>query len=132
MNHTLQMHEDLYVRLAAFARQAALLAKPLLRRPETENAASQLIESSSSAAANYRAAGQGRSHDEFTAKIGVALEEADESLHWLESLRDTKFCTDPDLDGLLAEGKQLAAILGASKRTARRNQERRRKKRRPR
>ena len=132
MNHTLQMHQELYGRLAEFARRAALLAKPLLYVRESENAASQLIDSSSSAAANYRAAGQGRSHDEFTAKIGVALEEADESLHWLQFLRDTGFCSDPDLNWLINEGQQLAAVLGASKRTARQNQERRRRKRRPR
>jgi len=40
----------------------------------------QLLRSATSIAANYRAAGRARSRKEFASRLGVALEEADESL----------------------------------------------------
>ena len=46
----------------------------------------QLIRSSTSVAANYRAATRSRSDREFYAKICIVTEEADESLFWLECL----------------------------------------------
>ena len=55
----------------------------------------QLIRSSASAAANYRAACRGRSRPEFVAKLGLALEEADESLFWLEFIVATRVLEPP-------------------------------------
>src|SRR3981081_984804 len=49
----------------------------------------QLLRSATSVAANYRSAGRARSRKEFGARIGVALEEADESLFWLELLTES-------------------------------------------
>jgi hypothetical protein len=45
----------------------------------------QLAKSATSQAANYRASRRARSHTEFTSRIGVVAEEADESLFWLPS-----------------------------------------------
>jgi four helix bundle protein len=47
----------------------------------------QLMDSAGSADSNYRAACRARSRKEFIAKIGVAIEEADEAKGWLEALR---------------------------------------------
>jgi four helix bundle protein len=44
----------------------------------------QLLDSATSVAANYRAACRARSRAEFIAKLGIVLEESDESLFWLE------------------------------------------------
>ncbi len=68
----------------------------------------------------YGAACVARSHAEFRAKIGVALEEADESVFWLEFLKRTGRVKGPEWDALLAEARELARILGASARTSRR------------
>ena len=72
---------------------------------------------------NYRAARKGRSHAEFTAKLQTAFEEADESLDWLEYLRDSKIREDARL---LSEARELSSILGAAVKTARRNRDARR------
>jgi four helix bundle protein len=49
----------------------------------------QLLRSGTSVGANYRSACRGRSRAEFLAKIGVVVEEADESIYWLELLVET-------------------------------------------
>jgi four helix bundle protein len=51
-----------------------------------KNIAEQLIDSAGGTDSNYRAACRGRTKKEFIAKLGVAAEEADESLGWLRGL----------------------------------------------
>ena len=72
---------------------------------------------------NYRAAKKSRSPAEFASKLQVAFEEADESLDWLEYLRDGNIRQD---EPLLREAFELSSILGAAVKTARRNQRERR------
>ena len=67
------------------------------------------------------AAGLARSHREFISKISQVLEEADESIHWLEFLRDAQVTQNERLAPLIREARELAAIFGASRRTAMRN-----------
>jgi four helix bundle protein len=96
---------ELRHRFATFAAEVARFARPLLNRPETFDAARQLIRSSASAADNHRAAGRARSHAEFTARIGVALDEADEANDRIRPYH--------------MEGQELVAILTKSYETAR-------------
>jgi four helix bundle protein len=70
-------------------------------------------------ASNHRVGGRARSHAEFTSKIGIALEEADESLYWLEYLSDTGLGNKEDLRPLIKEARELVAILTTSNQTAR-------------
>ncbi len=70
-------------------------------------------------AANYRAAGRARSKAEFIAKIGVVVEEADETVFWLEMLADSGLVSPAKLQNLMAEAIQLLAIFTASRKTAR-------------
>ena len=79
----------------------------------------QLLRAATSVGANYRAAGRARSKAEFVSKIGIVVEEADESVLWLECLIETGIVKE-DLPGnLLAEANELVAIFAASQRTAR-------------
>ncbi len=70
-------------------------------------------------AANYRAAGRSRSKAEFVAKIGVVIEEADETVFWLEMLADSGLVKPQKLGNLRTEANELLAIFAASRRTAR-------------
>jgi four helix bundle protein len=79
----------------------------------------QLLDSATSVAANYRAARHGRSHREFTAKIGLVSEESDETVLWLQRLVNANLKSTVPVDPLLAEAEELAKIFGASCRTAR-------------
>ena len=79
----------------------------------------QLIDSGTSTAANYRAACRARSRAEFIAKLGTVLEEADESLFWLELMIDANLVTRPRAERLLKEADELTAIFTTSAKTAR-------------
>ena len=78
----------------------------------------QLLRSGTSVAANYRAACRARSKAEFIAKIGIVLEEVDESVLWIEMLIDAEILKKERVDQLLNEARQLTAIFTASRRTA--------------
>jgi len=52
----------------------------------------------------------------------VVLEEADESLHWLEFIRDCSLAASDDLRPLITEASQLVAIFAASVQTAKRHE----------
>jgi four helix bundle protein len=72
-----------------------------------------------SVAANYRSARRARSHSEFTARIGIVAEEADESEFWLGLIVDAKLHVSPELLRLQQEASELAAIFSACGGTAR-------------
>jgi len=78
----------------------------------------QLIDSATSVAMNYRAAGRGRSHREFTAKLGAVAEEVDETVGWLELIAQLELARGPEISWLLAESKELIAIFGSGYATA--------------
>ena len=84
--------------------------------------ANQLARSATSVSANYRAACRARSSAEFSSKLGTVAEEADESLHWLELIRDGSFIPEKRIAPLLADADELTAIFTAGRRTSSRNQ----------
>jgi len=73
-----------------------------------------------SVSANYRAARRARSSKEFAARVGVVLEEADETAHWLELLMDSGLVARNHLEALHTEAEELVRIFAATRRTARR------------
>ncbi|HEY7289256.1 MAG TPA: four helix bundle protein [Vicinamibacterales bacterium] len=88
--------------------------------------ARQLLRSGTGAASNYWSACRGRSPAEFIARLGVAEDEAAESVMWLALLVKAGICEDAETEALLREGREITAILSKSHQTAREN--RRRKK----
>jgi four helix bundle protein len=79
----------------------------------------QLIDAGTSVGANYRASCRARSKAEFAAKIGLVLEEADESLFWLELTAARSLGSTLLRDPLLQEAHELTAIFAASSITTR-------------
>ena len=59
--------------------------------------------------------------DAFIAKIGIAIEEADETLYWLEMIAEAQLLPEHRLTDLMREGNEIVAILTASSQTAKRN-----------
>jgi four helix bundle protein len=68
--------------------------------------------------ANYRAACRARSKADFIAKLGIVLEEADESLYWLEILAEAQIVRAELLAPLMNEADELVAIFVTSLNTA--------------
>jgi four helix bundle protein len=110
-------------RMTTFAVDVARLVTPLFDRASTQSLADQLQRSAASMASNYRSAGRSRSHAEFRSRIAVALEEADEALHWLQFAQRTEAIVGEPLARLIREAGELTAILAASRRTALRRAE---------
>ena len=81
---------ELQDRTKQFALRALKLADVLPHSAADRAIFSQLIRAATSVGANYRSACRARSRAEFAAKLGIAVEEADESLYWLELVRDGK------------------------------------------
>ncbi len=90
-------------------------------KPGARAIASQLARSGTSVAANYRGARRGRSKAEFCSKLGVALEEADESHFWLTLISEGGYLPATTIQELIREADELTAMLAASLKTARRN-----------
>ncbi len=88
---------------------------------ETDVVVKQIVRSSSSVAANYRAACKARSKADFINKIGIVEEEADETLFWPEYLLDLNLVDRKSADPLMKEMRELVAIFTASGRTAKQN-----------
>lgn len=71
----------------------------------------QLLRSGTSVAAQVREASRARSSDEFVSKLGGALQEADESILWLELLREECQVSPDDTRPLEKEADELIAIM---------------------
>jgi four helix bundle protein len=78
----------------------------------------QLLRSATSVGANYRAVCRARSTADFVSKLGIVLEEADETLFWLELLIESEAAHPERVTALLKEADELVAIFVASLRTA--------------
>lgn len=115
---------DLSQRTFEYAVAVKRVAKSFLERLDSRDAARQLQRASASIAANYRAAGNGRSRREFIAKLGIAIEEADETILWLDYLAADAVVERQTLVELKSEGEQIRRILRASRDTATRNERR--------
>jgi hypothetical protein len=69
-------------------------------------------------AANYRSACRARSRADFISKVGITIEEADETAFWLELLVDADIVKKDRMENLLAEANELVRIFQASRTTA--------------
>ena len=113
--------QELKERTKKFALRVMHLVDALPDTPKGRAVASQLVRSGMSVAANYRAARRGRSHAEFISKVGVAEEEADETVLWLELIVEDKPLPETKIAPLLKEANELTAIMAASYISASRN-----------
>ena len=78
----------------------------------------QLVRSATSVEANDRSACRGRSKPEFVAKLGMVVEEGDESGYWLELIIEGELLKNALVAPLLTEASELTAIMVASRKTA--------------
>jgi len=123
MTTALDKAKELQDRTKRLALRVIGLFRALPHTEEARALGKQLLRSATSVAANYRAACRARSQAEFAAKIGVVVEEADETVFWLELLVEAGIVPAPEMFDLLTEANELLAIFSASQRTARGNRQ---------
>lgn len=74
----------------------------------------QLIRSSSSVGANYRAAGRAKSDADFINKLKIVEEEADESCYWLDLMLSLEGVNVAESARLLKECEEFLAMTVAA------------------
>ena len=111
--------EQMRARTKEFARSVICLCRELPKNQECRLIGAQMFRSGASVGANYRAACRGRSKADFVSKLGMVLEEADETLYWMEILSETQAVKAERLLPLMQEAGELIAIFVASLNTAR-------------
>jgi four helix bundle protein len=108
--------ENLKKRTRKFGVDVILFCDSLKQKKASSVVTYQLVKSATSIGANYRAACRGRSQTEFFSKICIVVEEADESLFWLEVIEETDLSNDKsELKRLLDEGTEILKILTKTK-----------------
>lgn len=112
----------LRARTKQFALDVLRLSEQLPNTDVARHIGRQLVRSATSVGANYRSACRSRSRAEFIARIGVVVEEADESAFWFEILIEHSARDRTTLVTLLDEANQLTAIFTATRATTIRNQ----------
>ena len=114
--------DQLQERAMQFAVDVCALIKLLPTSEPGPTVCHQLAKSSTSVAMNYRSCRRARSYAEFTARLGIVADEADESLGWMQFIRQARLTDSPQLGQLLAEAEELLHIFAASVGTARHRQ----------
>jgi four helix bundle protein len=112
---------DEQARTDCFADQSIKFVEGLPAVQRIQRIAHQFQDAATSVGANYRAARRAKSHADFTSKVGIVSEEADEALYWLTRMKKANIRSSTiDIEPLLKEADELARIFGATHRTAKR------------
>jgi four helix bundle protein len=108
-------------RSMAFALRVIKMAESLPRSGAARNIEHQIVRSACSVAANYRASQRAKSRADFSNKIAIVLEEADETAFWIELTERAGFLTPERLAPLKQEAEELVKIFATMRRSARAN-----------
>ena len=113
--------QQMKTRTKEFAKQIIKFCRDLPNNREGRLIGNQIFRSGTSVAANYRAACRARSIADFISKLAIVEEEADETLFWLELIKEMKILDNDFIDSLMKENDEIIAIIVASIKTARRS-----------
>lgn len=111
--NTLEKIELFKHRTKNLALMAIRLFQSLPRKDEAMIFEKQLFRPYTSVAANYRVACRARSDAEFYCKISIVVDEADETLFWLELLNDSGILSNNEIQNLLNEYLEVVKIANA-------------------
>jgi four helix bundle protein len=108
-------------RAERFTVRVLTFVRTLPREPAVDGIARQLARSGPGVSSNYRSSRRARSRAEFIARLGIVVDEADETEHWLSVLMKSGLAAGTELEWLLRESAELRAIFSKSLTTARAN-----------
>ena len=103
--------EELQNRTKHFALRIIKLVDALPKTLSGKAIGNQIMRSGTSVAANYRAVCRARSKADFISKLGIVIEEADETAFWLELIIESKLLHADLLRQLLREAQEISAIM---------------------
>lgn len=110
--------EALRAQTKGLALRVIALHRELPPAEESRIIGRQLLRAATSVAANYRAVSRARSAAEHVAKLSICVEEADETLFWLELLQEAHLVPAHRLNSLCEDYDQIIAVLATARKTA--------------
>ena len=113
-------NSDLKARTKEFALKIINLYPSLSGRTELQVMGKQLLRSGTSVGANYREACRARSPQEFAAKLGICLQELEETAYWFELMSESGLVDPREIMQAVNETGELIAIFVSSLNTVRR------------
>ena len=114
------MDEDLFKqRTKRIALRVMSLVETLPNSRSADVIARQILRSSTSIGANYRAACRAKSPSDMITKLKIVEEETDETLYWLELLAEGKKVSKQEVVALIRETNEILAMTVASIKTLR-------------
>jgi four helix bundle protein len=109
---------DLKIRTKKFAIDVLNLCEKIYTYSPKKYICDQLARSAGSVGSNYRAACRPKSNKDFINKLRIILEEADESMFWLEIINETYIDIEKqEVERLIKESNELCAIFVKSIKT---------------
>ena len=109
--------ENFKLRTKKFVVDNIKLFKILPKTEEAKIIGRQLLRSSSSVGANYRAACRARSKAEFHSKLSIVVEEADESVFWMEILIEAEILKTEQIEILMNEANEILKVVAKARKT---------------
>lgn len=113
--------EQMKQRTKNFAVRIVKLFQALPKTTEANIIGKQLLRSATSVAANYRAVCRARSKKEFYAKLCIVVEEADETLFWIEIIEETNILPSTRLIEIKKEAEEILKICSKARKNAKPN-----------
>ena len=95
----------------SFAVKGINLYKSLVKDHNEYVLSKQILKSSTSIGANIREAQNAESKADFVHKLAIAQKECDESIYWLELLKETDYISKPEFDELSKDANELLRII---------------------
>lgn len=110
--------QDVQKRAIKMAIEIIKLTKLFPKSTESNVISYQIIKSSTSTAANYRASGKAKSTKDFIFKLEIVEEECDETLFWLEFSIEANLISQELVRPIINETSEILAIIISSIKTA--------------
>jgi len=111
----LNFNEDLKNRTKKFAVRVIKMYSKLKKDDILKIVGGQFIRSSTSVAANFRAACRAKSTKEYYSKLCICVEEADETLFWFEILVEADLVKEENINDLIVETTEILKILASTR-----------------
>ena len=117
MERDFKFREVMQQRTKQYALRVIKLFQALPHTGEAQVIGKQLLRSGTSVGSNYRASCRARSSKEFYSKLSIVIEEADESMFWLELLSEAGIIKAVLLHDIINETEEIIKILVSARKT---------------
>jgi four helix bundle protein len=110
----------LKIKTEVFAVRIINLYKYLIEKKETV-ISKQIYRSGTSIGANVAESINAQSPADFINKLSIALKECNETIYWINLLKDTDYISDKEFESMDKDSREILAILISSIKTTKNN-----------